>query len=129
MPGCCCCMPLPHNHLMDSCSYVRKNTLLAAKGGCICTPLTHPPPPPPPLTNTCTWQTADLFIMKLPYSLFSWFTCFFIPSLTISHLSSTPIPLLPSSSLPHPFLTKSLLSFFLPSPSFPPLSSLPLTFW
>ena len=40
MPGCCCCMPLLHNHLMDSCSYVRKNTLLAAKGGCICTPLT-----------------------------------------------------------------------------------------
>ena len=30
MPGCCCCMPLLHNHLMDSCSYVRKNTLLAA---------------------------------------------------------------------------------------------------
>ena len=42
MPGCCCCMPLLHNHLMDSCSYVRKNTLLAAKGGCICTLLTPP---------------------------------------------------------------------------------------
>ena len=42
MPGCCCCMPLLHNHLMDSCSCVRKNTLLAAKGGCICTPLTPP---------------------------------------------------------------------------------------
>ena len=42
MPGCCCCMPLLHNHLMDSCSYVHKNTLLAAKGGCICTPLTPP---------------------------------------------------------------------------------------
>ena len=41
MPG-CCCMPLLHNHLMDSCSYVHKNTLLAAKGGCICTPLTPP---------------------------------------------------------------------------------------
>ena len=41
VPG-CCCMPLLHNHLMDSCSYVRKNTLLAAKGGCICTPLTPP---------------------------------------------------------------------------------------
>ena len=37
VPG-CCCMPLLHNHLMDSCSYVRKNILLAAKGGCICTP-------------------------------------------------------------------------------------------
>ena len=46
MPSCCCCMPLLHNHLMDSCSYVRKNTLLAAKGGCICTPL---PPLNPPL--------------------------------------------------------------------------------
>ena len=42
MPGCCCCMPLLHNHLMDSCSYVRKNTLLTAKGGCICTLLTPP---------------------------------------------------------------------------------------
>ena len=41
VPG-CCCMPLLHNHLMDSCSYVRKNTMLAAKGGCICTPLTPP---------------------------------------------------------------------------------------
>ena len=27
---------------MDSCSYVRKNTFFAAKGGCICTPLTPP---------------------------------------------------------------------------------------
>ena len=45
VPGCCCCMPLLHNHLMDSCSYVRKNTLLAAKGGCICTPLTPLNPP------------------------------------------------------------------------------------
>ena len=41
VPG-CCCMPLLHNHLMDSYSYVRKNTMLAAKGGCICTPLTLP---------------------------------------------------------------------------------------
>ena len=32
--------PLLYNHLMDSCSYVHKNTLLAAKGGCKCTPLT-----------------------------------------------------------------------------------------
>ena len=23
MPGCCCCMPLLHNHLMDSCSYAK----------------------------------------------------------------------------------------------------------
>ena len=53
MPGCCCCMPLLHNHLMDSCSYnyVRQNTLLAAKGGCICTPLTPPPLNPPLLTT------------------------------------------------------------------------------
>ena len=41
MPGCCCCMPLLHNHLMDSCSYVRKNTLFAA----ICTSLTPLNPP------------------------------------------------------------------------------------
>ena len=32
-PGCCCCMPLLHNHLC------------AAKGGCICTPLTPLNPP------------------------------------------------------------------------------------
>ena len=38
VPGCCCCMPLLYNHLMDSCSYLRKNTLLAVKGGCIWTP-------------------------------------------------------------------------------------------
>ena len=42
VPGCCCCMPLLHNHLMDSSSYACKNTLLAAKGGCKCTPLTPP---------------------------------------------------------------------------------------
>ena len=38
----CCCMSL----LMDSSSklimYARENTLLAAKGGCMCTPLTPP---------------------------------------------------------------------------------------
>ena len=43
--GCCCCMSLLYNHLMDSCSYVHKNTLLATKGGCICTPLTPLNPP------------------------------------------------------------------------------------
>ena len=40
--GCCCCMPLLYNHLMNSCSYVHKNTLLAAQGGCTCTPLSPP---------------------------------------------------------------------------------------
>jgi len=35
-------MPLLHSHSIDLCSYVHKNTLLAAKGGCICTPLTPP---------------------------------------------------------------------------------------
>ena len=31
VPGCCCCMHATavYYHLMDSCSYVRKNTLLA----------------------------------------------------------------------------------------------------
>ena len=50
VPGCCCCMPLLYNHLMDLCSYARINTLLAAKRGCICTPLT---PLNPPLTWAC----------------------------------------------------------------------------
>ena len=48
MPG-CCCMPLLRNHLMDSCSYVRKNTLLAAKGGVHLHPPYLPPPLNPPL--------------------------------------------------------------------------------
>ena len=53
VPGCCCCMPLLHNHLMDSCSWVRKTTLLAAcKGGCICTLLT------PPKSATVVYITA-----------------------------------------------------------------------
>ena len=26
VPGCCCCILLLYNHLMDSCSYLRKNT-------------------------------------------------------------------------------------------------------
>ena len=43
VPGCCCCMLLLHNHLMDLCSYVHKNTLLAAKWGALAPPL--PPPP------------------------------------------------------------------------------------
>ena len=77
MPGCCCCMPLLHNHLMDSCSYVCKNTLLAAKGGCICTPLTplksatahtHPHTPvcpccttaAPPQTGKCRCTSQPL---------------------------------------------------------------------
>ena len=30
VPG-CCCTPLLYNHLMDSCSYARKNTLVATK--------------------------------------------------------------------------------------------------
>ena len=61
VPGCCCCMPLLHNHLMDSCGYVRKNTLLAAKGGCICTPLT------PPKSATGFWWLINIFIHpKLP---------------------------------------------------------------
>ena len=38
VPGCCCCMPLLHNYLMDLCSYVHKNILLGTKGVCICTP-------------------------------------------------------------------------------------------
>ena len=42
VPSCCCCIPLLYNHLMDSCSYLRKNTLLAAKEGVHL----HPPYPP-----------------------------------------------------------------------------------
>ena len=39
VPGCCCCMPLLHNHLMDSCSYVRKIHDYPPKGGAFAPPL------------------------------------------------------------------------------------------
>ena len=48
VPG-CCCMPLLHNHSMDSCSYVHKNTFLATKGWYICNP------PFPPKSATVCW--------------------------------------------------------------------------
>ena len=64
MPGCCCCMPLLHNHLMDSCSCVRKNTLLAAKGGCICTPLT-PPKSATAQYNYWWYQTLTMHVLPL----------------------------------------------------------------
>jgi len=48
-------MPLLHNHFMDPCSYVRKNTLLAAKGGCICTPLA-----PPKSATDCCFEVATV---------------------------------------------------------------------
>ena len=51
VPGCCCCLPLLHNHLMDSCNYVCKSTLLAAKGGANAPPL---PPLNLPLNNQLT---------------------------------------------------------------------------
>ena len=50
----CECVIVPDcNHLMGSCSYVCKNTLLAAKGG---VPL---PPPPPPKSATDASKTAQ----------------------------------------------------------------------
>ena len=42
VPG-CCCIPLLYNHLIDSCSYVHKNTLLAAKGFAPPLPPLNPP--------------------------------------------------------------------------------------
>ena len=46
--GCCCCMPGSHCCIIirwaRANNYVRKNTLLATKGGCICTPLPLNPP-------------------------------------------------------------------------------------
>ena len=50
VPGCCCCMPLLHNHLMDSCSYVRK--IHCQRGVHF-----HPPyPPPPPKSATAHFK-------------------------------------------------------------------------
>ena len=37
VPG-CCHIPLLYNHLMDSCSYLSKNALLATKGGAFAPP-------------------------------------------------------------------------------------------
>ena len=45
----CCCIPLLYDHLMELCSYLRKNTLLIywpPKGGAFAPPL---PPLNPPL--------------------------------------------------------------------------------
>ena len=69
VPG-CCCMPLLHNYLMDSCSYVCRNTLLAAKGGSICTPL----PPPPPLKSATRYYQPCLFFVCRE-SHFGWSPC------------------------------------------------------
>ena len=41
-PGCCCCMPLQHNRLMDSCSYVQKIHYQPPKGGAFAPPLPAP---------------------------------------------------------------------------------------
>ena len=49
MPGCCCCMPLLHNHLMDSCTVIiiyAKIHYSPPKGGAFAAPL---PPLNPPL--------------------------------------------------------------------------------
>jgi len=55
VPGCCCYIPLLHNNLVDSCSYVSKNTLLATKGGAFA------PPYPPKIHH---WYS----IMQFPYT-------------------------------------------------------------
>ena len=47
VPG-CYCIPLLHNHLIDLCSYIHKNTLRAAKGGC---------PSPPPKSATVVYSS------------------------------------------------------------------------
>ena len=61
VPGCCCCMPLLHNHLMDSCSYVRK----IAKGGCICTPLTPPKSATAAAASgTVNWPLFDTILFR-----------------------------------------------------------------
>ena len=51
MPGCCCCMPLLHNHLMDSCTVIimyAKIHYSPPKEGAFAPPL--PPLNPPLLT-------------------------------------------------------------------------------
>ena len=73
MPGCCCCMPLLHNHLIDSCSYVRKNTLLAAKGGCICTPLTPPESATAPCLQACIPNSQHCEMICVHCSARSWY--------------------------------------------------------
>jgi len=45
VPGCCCCMPLLHNHLMDSISYLHKYIASRQRG-------TFAPPLPPPKSAT-----------------------------------------------------------------------------
>ena len=54
VPSCCCCIQLLHNHLMDSCNYVCKNTLLAVKRRRTNT------------TSTCTFLTGH-FDRQVPH--------------------------------------------------------------
>ena len=47
MPGCCCRMPLLHNHLMDSCSYTQKCIIRRQRGVRL-----HPPYPSESATDS-----------------------------------------------------------------------------
>ena len=62
MPG-CCCMPLLHNHLMDSCSYnyVRKIT-----------------PPPPPWICHCKEQVASIECIYQGNTIISGKRCYLV---------------------------------------------------
>ena len=60
MPGCCCCMPLLHNHLMDSCTVIimyAKIHYSPPKGGAFAPPL---PPLNPPLLTYLTKYLVSL---------------------------------------------------------------------
>ena len=66
VPGCCCCMPLLYNHLMDSHKYVCKNTLLAAKGDAFAPPL---PPLNQPLNRYHEIWIGNDFVFHSCYAL------------------------------------------------------------
>ena len=67
-PGCCCCMPLQHNRLMDLCSYVREVHYYLQERGAFAPPL---PPLNPPLVlmqcNPPEWNWCKHCILKLIY--------------------------------------------------------------
>ena len=74
VPGCCCCMPLLHYHLMDSCSNVHKNTLLYSRQreGALAPPLPPPKSATESLKNACnSWKCSQLSKM---FSLLKMFT-------------------------------------------------------
>ena len=100
MPGCCCYIPLLHNHLMDSCSYnlcTQKYITRRQRGVQL-----HPPYPPGSATGLLAYDN----ILKHMYSQHVR-NAFNHEQLTHQseqfHSSGAPISLVPLSMCSHPY--------------------------